>query len=76
MNLETIWCPLSGARVGTITDMEGAVTRVICQDYHAEARTCARRASAMEGGPLAQFLDRVDQQTLADATTRCVIVRR
>ena len=76
MSLETIWCPVSGARVGIITNMEGAVTSVICQDYDAEARICGRRATAMEGGPLAQFLDRVAQQTLADATTRCIIVRR
>ena len=75
MGVETIWCPVSGARVGTITNMQGAVTAVVCEDYNPEARLCRRRAGVKTGGLLGQFLERVAQQTLADPTTRCIIVR-
>jgi hypothetical protein len=76
MSLETIWCPVTGGRVSRLTNLEGEVTGVICQEYEAATGACRRRAGVLKGGPLAQLLERVSEETLADATMQCIIGRR
>jgi hypothetical protein len=75
MSLETIWCPVTGRRVSRLANLEGEVTGVICPEYDAATGLCRRRTDVLRGGPLAQLLERASEETLADATTRCVIAR-
>jgi hypothetical protein len=56
-------------------NLEGEVTGVICPEYDAVTGLCRRRTDVLRGGPLAQLLERTSEETLADATTRCVIAR-
>ena len=52
MSLETVWCPVTGARVSRLTNLEGEVTGVICQEYVAATGDCHRRTGVLKGGPL------------------------
>jgi hypothetical protein len=73
MSLKTIWCPVISAHVSCVANLEGEVTSVICPEFEAATGGCRRRAAVLKGGPLAQLLERVSEETLADSTTRCVI---
>jgi hypothetical protein len=74
MAMEHFWCPVRGEPIACRTDVDGTVTRVSCPDYGG-AGICRRRTAALTSGPLAQFLERVSEKTLDDATTLCVIER-
>lgn len=74
MTIRSVRCPILGARVTTVTDLEGTVTRVICPEYDVSKRTCRRTMSTREGGPLSQLLERVSEDTLDTHSTRCVVL--
>jgi hypothetical protein len=74
MAISSIRCPVLGARVTKVTDLEGTVTRVICPEYDASSRRCRLTMSIGEGGPLSQLLERVSENTLATRSTRCVLL--
>ena len=65
-------CPVLGGRITQVTDLEGIVTRVICPEYESDG-TCRVKKSVREGGPLAQLLERVSEDTLAVRGTLCVM---
>ena len=75
MSTERIRCPVRGVDITCRTNVDGAITRVSCPD-HDEGGACHRRAAAHRSGPLAQFLERVSKETLADAGTQCILGRR
>lgn len=73
MPITLTWCHVLGTNVTRVTDLEGEVVRVICP-YHDEAtHTCTLRADAQSGGPLAQLLERVAEDTLASHGRRCEV---
>jgi hypothetical protein len=74
MAISSIRCPVLGAQVTQITDLEGTVTRVICAEYVGSDGTCRLKKSAREGGPLAQLLERVSEHTVDTRNTRCVLL--
>ena len=63
MAMNSIRCPVLGAHVTQVTDLEGTVTRVICTEYDASDGTCRLKKGALEGGPLAQLLERMSEDT-------------
>lgn len=73
--MATTWirCPVLGGHVTRITDFEGSVTRIICEEYEEPGGTCRLRKSALEGGPLAQLLERVSEDALDTPGTLCVL---
>lgn len=73
MEVSTARCPVSHSRVTTLTTFEGLVTTIICPEYEPSTKTCRIRKSTVQGGPLAQFLERVDEESLADSGTRCLL---
>ncbi len=73
--MTSIRCPVLGADVGCITDLEGTVLTIICEEY-AEDGTCRLKASARQGGPLAQMLERVSEHTLDARGTACTLRAR
>ena len=75
MKLETIRCPIIGTHVARDTDLEGRVSTVICPYYVPATGGCRQRATVSSGGPLARLLERVFEETLDDASTRCVVAR-
>jgi hypothetical protein len=74
MAIRSVHCPVLGAHVTQVTDLEGAVTRIICTEYEASDGTCRLKTSAREGGPLGQLLERVSENTLDTRSPRCVLL--
>lgn len=70
MGTTSIRCPVLGAEVGCVTDLEGNVLRIICDEY-AEDGTCRLKTSARHGGPLTQLLERMSEHTLDARGTTC-----
>jgi hypothetical protein len=74
MALNSIRCPVLGARVTRVTDLEGTVTRVICPEYDVSNSACRLTLSRREGGPLSQLVERVSENTPETKSTRCVLL--
>jgi hypothetical protein len=72
MAMNSIRCPVLGARITQVTDLEGVVTRIICAAYESDG-TCRVKKSVREGGPLAQLLERVSEDTLDTRSTLCLL---
>lgn len=73
MAMTSVRCPVLGAHVTCVTDLEGTVTTVICAEYDESAGSCRLKKAALEGGPLAQLLERVSEDTLTTRNTLCVL---
>jgi hypothetical protein len=73
MAMKSIHCPVLGAHVTQVTDFEGVVTRVICTEYEASDGTCRLKRTVREGGPLAQLLERVSEDSLDTRSTVCIM---
>jgi hypothetical protein len=72
MGMNSIRCPVLGAHITQVTDLEGVVTRIICAEYESDG-TCRIKKSVREGGPLAQLLERVSENTLDTRNTLCLL---
>lgn len=73
MAISSIRCPVLGAHVTRVTDLEGNVTRIICAEYDQSDGSCRLKKSAREGGPLTQLLERMSEDTLDTRSTLCVL---
>ena len=73
MAIRSIRCPVLGARVTEVTDLEGNVTKIICAEYEASDGTCRLKKSTRDGGPLTQLLDRMSENTLSTRSTSCIL---
>ena len=73
MAIKSVRCPVLGARVMHVTDLEGAVTRVLCSEYDASTGRCRRRWSHAGAGPLAQLLERTAVRATARRTAACIL---
>jgi len=73
MAMTSIRCPVLGAHVTRVTDFEGNVTRIICAEYEESTGTCRLKKTALEGGPLAQLLERMSEETLNTRSTLCML---
>lgn len=71
MAMTSIRCPVLGAHITRVTDLEGNVTKIICAEYDESTGTCGLKKTALEGGPLAQLLERMSEDTLDTRSTRC-----
>jgi len=71
MGMRSIYCPVLGAHVVQVTDLEENVIRVICVEYETADATCRLKKTALAGGPLAQLLERVSEETLTNRGTLC-----
>jgi hypothetical protein len=74
MVIQSTHCPVLGARVTQVTDLEGAVTRVICAEYNDSDCTCRLKGAARASGPLGQLLERMSEESLETRSLRCVLV--
>ena len=66
-------CPVLGAAVTQVSDLEGSVTTIICPEYEESTGTCRLRKGALQAGPLGQLLERMSEDTLALHNTACVL---
>ena len=73
MPIVTVRCPVVGARVTCVTDLEGETTRVICPEYDESTGTCRLKRSVSQEGMLGQLLERVSEGALDSRSTRCVL---
>jgi hypothetical protein len=73
MAMTSIRCSVLGAHVTRVTDFEGNVVRIICAEYEESSGTCRLKKTALEGGPLAQLLERVSEDTLNTRSTLCML---
>lgn len=71
MPITLTWCHVLGATVTRVTDLEGNLVQLICPHYEETSQCCSVRADALTGGPLAQLLERVAEDTLASHGRRC-----
>jgi len=73
MGTTSIHCPVLGAAVACVSDLEGHVSRVICSEYE-EPGLCRLKKQVSRGGPLSQLLDRVAENSLQTRSTVCVML--
>jgi hypothetical protein len=73
MAMTSIRCPVLGAHVTRVTDFEDNMTRIVCAEYEEPTGLCRLRKTTLEGGPLAQLLERVSEDTLDVRGTLCVM---
>jgi hypothetical protein len=71
MPISPVRCHVFGSDVVRVTDLEGAVTRVICPQLESASGLCRIRRDALSGGPLSQMIERVAEDTLDVRATRC-----
>jgi hypothetical protein len=71
MAIESVRCPVLGAHVTRITDLEGEPVRLICAEYEERTGVCRLKKSALEGGPLSQLLERISEEALDTKNIRC-----
>jgi hypothetical protein len=71
MAITPVHCNVLGASVTCVTDLEGAVTQIVCAQYDPATGLCRLKHDALVGGPLSQLLERVAEGTLASHGTRC-----
>lgn len=75
MGMTSIRCAVLGADVNCVTDLEGTVLKIICDEYE-EDGACRLKTSALRGGPLTQLLERVSEHTLDTHGTACILRAR
>ena len=73
MAFSSVRCPVLDAQVTRVTDFEGTVTRIICAEYDESSGNCRLKKTVLEGGPLAQLLERMAQDALDTRRTLCVL---
>ena len=71
MTITTSRCYVLRTTVTCVTDLEGTVARVVCSEYDHATGNCRVKQRALTGGPLAQLLGRVADDTLAVHGIRC-----
>ena len=71
MAIESVRCPVLGAHVTRVTDLEGEPVRIICPEYDEPTGICRLKKGAREGGPLSQLLERVSEEALDTKNIRC-----
>ena len=69
--MTTVRCPVLKANVSRVTDFEGLSTAIICAEFDEPTGICRLKKNALDGGPLAQLLERVEEGTLGHRSTRC-----
>jgi len=69
----SVHCPVLGAHVTRVTDLEGNVTSIICAEYEGSSGVCRLKERAFEGGPLTQLLERVAEDALDTRSPLCVL---
>jgi hypothetical protein len=72
MLMHSVRCPVLGAHVTRVTDLEGTVTHVICAEYQTNG-SCRLKTAAQEGGPLSQLLERMAEDSLSTSSTACIL---
>jgi len=73
MSLKQAHCPVLQAQVTVVTDLEGAIGRVICPEYVESDGSCRLKSQSIVGGPLSRLLERVSENTLASRGARCEV---
>jgi len=71
MGVRSIHCPVLGARVTHVTDLQGTVTRIMCSEYDAATGGCRCKMSGY-GGPLAQLLALASASATASRGVACI----
>ena len=71
MAITSVNCPVLGARVTRVTDLEGTVLKIVCAEYDEATGICRLTRTALQGGPLSQLLERVAEDTLDTRGTLC-----
>jgi hypothetical protein len=73
MAITSVRCPVLGAHVTQVTDLEGTITRIICAEYDPSTGACQKKKTALQGGPLTRLLERVAENTMSARDTLCVL---
>ena len=71
MPITTARCPVLKADVTRVSDFEGLSTAIICAEFDKPGGICRLKKNALDGGPLVQLLERVEEGTLGHRSTRC-----
>jgi hypothetical protein len=71
MAIESAWCTVLQAMVTRVTTLEGDAITVICSEFDPASKVCHAKSGVRRNGPLAQLLERVSENTLADRGSHC-----
>ena len=73
MAMTSVRCPVLHAHVTRVTDLEGAVTRVICGEYEEPTGICRLKKPCPGDGPLARLLTRAEEELPGDRGALCAL---
>jgi hypothetical protein len=73
VTIELRWCSVLQTHVTCLTDLEGAVVRVICYQYDKATGNCRMKPGPADCGPLTKLLTRHAEHGLAEAGRACTI---
>jgi hypothetical protein len=73
MGISSVKCPVLGANVTRVSDLEGEMTQIICAEYDEPTGICRLKKSTAQGGMLSQLLERVSEseEMLTTKNMRC-----
>lgn len=74
MTITSVRCHVSREKVVRVSDFEGAVARINCPYLEAASRLCRVKRDAHIAGPLGEFLERTDEETLDSRGDRCELL--
>ena len=74
MPITSVRCHVVGERVVRVSDFEGAVVRISCPYLEPGSRLCRAKRDAHIAGPLGEFLERTDEETLDSRGDRCELL--
>ena len=65
MEMSFTYCPVLGARVTKVKQVDGTVMRIICPAYELSGGTCRRMRSGCGAGPLIELIERAAERAHA-----------
>jgi hypothetical protein len=71
MATTSVHCPVLRAHVTRVTDFEGNPVTIMCAEYEKPTGICRLKRTSLDGGPLSQLLERVEEGTLDRRASRC-----
>jgi len=76
MATKSVHCPVLGAHVTHVTDLDGTVRRIICAEYDSSNGGCRRKRSGSGAGPLVQLLERAAEGIAGSRSVACIFRSR
>jgi hypothetical protein len=75
MAIASVRCHVSGERVVRVSDLEGTTVQLCCPYLMPGSNVCRAKQRTHDSGRLAEFLERVQEDTLRSRDNQCELVQ-